>query len=362
MRPSRLLPLALALACACAGHKTKPAEPAEPAVLTVEGWALAEGGEPASLRAKAVDDAHREAVSRALRAALSPAELSERAGELSAKVLAQSAKYALRERIVDEGRQGRYYKVRLEEALLFDRLVADLRVLGALSAGTKAPLALGLAVSGPAQAREELGRLFKGQGLEVVDLGSELPEAPELLVSSAAAAARERGLRLAVAGKAELRAVPGLEAGGFSTKEARLSLWIVDPQRGSVLSSSSQRATGGGPDEDIASGKALSAAAEAAAAEAAPALAKRLARPERLSLRILGLSGPEDLQTLMEWLRSRSETRDAAVEGWGGGAAQLSVGAAGLSSDELAALLLRQPGVRYDIRSVLPAGVELEKK
>jgi len=336
--------------------------------LRVEGWARLSGVPEREARGKALEDARREAVAAALRTHLAPNSLAENAETLSAKVLADPARFIVAEKLAWEGREGDFYKVRLEAGVRFGEVAEELRGLGILPRDTEISGRLALTFDGSPDTARRISRTLAARGFEVtaVSTGAS-PALPDgrldsVALASAAALGVPGGARIWVVGSESSGARSELAAGDLHSSQARVRIWAWDSLKRTQAGEADHEGTAHGASEEIARGKALSAAAELAADELALELARAVPPVPKVRLLLSGFPEVQELRRFLETLRAQEGVEGVEVVYYAQGRASLRVGLRDRSGEELAAQVLRIPGFQFDIRSVTPAEVELERR
>jgi hypothetical protein len=346
---------AVALAACADSEAKKKAEGGEPAIIVVDGWAKADAKDAGD---KAIDDASREAVATAVRTHLTPAVASASSTLITANLLSDTTRYIQGERVLAKVKDGDFIKVRLEAAVLFDRVGEDLKKLGILKRPSEEAAKTVLALYGPPTAFHVVSQTLEAHGFKLVRTSTDNfvngnePDGPR-----AAVLAKGARVKIVVVGKATASA-----SGSMGAWDANVRLWFIDPDSAEMVDHFEAQGSANGPSEELAAAKALSEAGEIAAERAAAELARRLPKTEATIVKLFGVGPPEDLRSVMEKLRAEPGVQAVLLEAYSENNAALSVYVEHRTAEDLAADMLRDASFAFDIRSVLPNELELERR
>ncbi|MCL5023429.1 MAG: flagellar assembly protein T N-terminal domain-containing protein [Nitrospirae bacterium] len=356
--------------------------------IGADGFAAIIGGNTAAARDKAIDDALRKAVEQAVGTVVSSDSMSENYKVIHDKILAQTAGYVERYKVISEGPQGDLYKVTIQAEVGKANLMDDLRALGLLQALKEKPKVMVIidekvggmygttGWEGVGQAESTIMEKFIGAGFTVVDPATvkaniTRDKALRMLEGDSAAAAAEGlkyGAQIVITGKAFSKNAGGkLYGTKLQSLQATLQARVIRTDTARVISSRS--ATGAQVHIDELQGGAL------AIKEASEKLADDLmqdiirqwsgevyGRSQEMVVMISGLVSYRHLAAIKRFLEKEMQgVRAVNQRSFTGGAAELSLDYGGKSSniaDELAAR--RFSGFRLEPTNVTPNRVDIK--
>lgn len=212
------------------------------AVVEAEGWSPIDPKDPAATRQRALAEAQRKAVEKAIGVTLSATTKVEEAVTLKQKIEANVGGFIRSYEILSEGREEGFLKIRIRAFVLYQ----------APEPPKAEPKSTRIAVVVPDQGLSGALRLtLSSRGFPVSD--------------------RAEGADIVVTGSAQAYAVPDPRLGGFHSYRARVSLDVLKAATGE-LSHQTGEASAIDPVEELARESAVARAAELAA----DALAARL--------------------------------------------------------------------------------------
>jgi hypothetical protein len=136
----------------------------------------------------------------------------------------------------------------------------------------------------------------------------------------------------------------------------------VDAESAVAVSRFDGASSAQGATPEIAAAKALSAAAEQAAEQAAVQVLHRLPKKTPTIVKVTRVGTPQDLRLVLDRLRDEDGVDAVTLDAFTAEGASASVWSEKKSSEDLAADLMRDSSFSFDVRSVLPGELELERR
>ncbi|MBI5743685.1 MAG: hypothetical protein HY952_03975 [Elusimicrobia bacterium] len=348
--------LAAVLLAGCAGAPARNPAKAPPAQLQAEGVTALNLRDLGASRAAAVLDAERAAVSRTAELFLDDEAWAEKFSAVEAGLLKAPNLYVSKYKILSEGADGAFYRVRLNVWVQHARVGAELRALklaGPAAAGPRAAFALrGPAAPAFAAAFKEA---FTRRASAVIE---DFPFAADqaLLAGSdegLAAAASAAGADLLITASASASAAgAGLNTGFFPSK-ADASVKVYELPGGRLLADASNQANGIDSSEAASFAKALGSAGELLAQETASKVSRSLKQAAPVKLKFLGFETLEAVEKLRAQL-NKLDARGLRLENYDGAAAVFQCVPRRPDPQEFASTVLRGDSLGLELEGVGP--------
>lgn len=338
--------------------------------VLAEGAVVFSSGDVKAAAGAAIAEAQRSAVSSVADLFLDPSAKAEKYGVLQQNLLQAPQAYVVKQKVLYQGAEGGFYRVKIKAYILVDKVSAAVKnlSLGAQPGRSrKAALLAGEYFNGQPSAAGDFARAFTGwfKGrdsllfIEAKTPGGWAPprtwpdegggSSGEGAFFEAAGAA---GAGLALVGRAEalpLSAAQNPQPGFYPARaEARARLYDVS---GKQLLEASSQANALDASEEAAFKKALASAAELLAQDISGRIGKILKPEPPVTLRVLGLSGIEAARKLKEAVE-RLDINGSAFESYSGGTAVMKVALKRPDPQEFASALLRLGVFKMDLEVV----------
>ncbi len=356
-------------------------------VITADGMAAVIGGNTVIARDKAIDDALRKAVEQAVGTAVSSDTMTENYKVIHDKILAQTAGYIERYKVISEGAQGDVYRVTIQAEVGKANLMDDLRALGLLHVLKEKPKVMVIidekvggvygttGWEGVGQAESTIMEKFIGAGFNVVDpamvkANITRDKALRMLEGDTAASAAEGlkyGAQIVITGKAFSKNAGGkLYGTNMQSLQATLQARVVRTDTAKVISSRSATGAQAHIDELQGGALAIKEASEKLADELMQDIIKQWSgeiygRSQEITVMVSGLTSYNHLAAIKRFLEKETQGVKAVHQrSFTGGVAELSLDYGGKSSniaDELAAR--RFPGFRLEPTNVTPNRIDI---
>ncbi len=356
-------------------------------VVLAEGAAAIYGGNTAAARDKAIDDALRKAVEQTVGTLVSSDTMSENYKVIHDRILAQTAGYVERYRVLSEGVEGALFRVRIEAEIGRANLMNDLKALGLLHVLKEKPKVMVLieekvgglygttAWENVGQAESTIMEKLLNAGFNVVDprtvrANITRDKALRMLEGDSRAAAAEGlkyGAQIVITGRAFSKNAGGrLYGTRMQSIQATLQARVVRTDTGRVISSRSATGTKAHIDELQGGALAIKEASENLAEELIQDIIRQwrgevYGRSQEITLMISGLASYRHLSAIKRFLEKETQgVRAVHQRSYTGGVAELMLDYGGSSSniaDELAAR--RFPGFRLEPTNVTPNRVDV---
>lgn len=343
--------LSLAAAWGCTHARPLPEEAGE--TIEVEGWAPVDPQDPVGTRQRALAMAQKSAVERVVGVYVSAKTRVDAALVVDQKILARLDGYVRRYDVLDEKEEAGIRKVRIRAFILQRKLGDDLRSAG-LSGTEPVP-------GNPRVSVRILDRSGRSPSLERAASGTirrQLVERGFTVIEDAQESAARADL--VVSGDVQVSEVVDERLEGFHSSRARLRAQVKQRETGAVLAEKTQEASAMDVAASVADEKAVDTAGRMLAEMLVAELAGRLKALGPLLVRIHGIRGLSEVERIVGGLRTIPETSAVTLSEYRNGAAEMSVSAAGLSSEELAAILIKTKKPPLALRSLSPYVLELE--
>ncbi len=357
-------------------------------IIVAEGVAAVYGGNTAVARDKAIDDALRKAVEQAVGAVVSSDTLSENFKVIHDKIIAQTAGYVEKHKILSEKADGNLYRVRIQAEIGRANLMNDIRALGLLHVLKEKPKVMVIIdeqVMGlfgrndwenVGEAESIIIEKFLNAGFNVVDpeqVRKNIDRDGSLKIfdgdaGAAEAAGLKHGAQIIIAGKAfSKNAVKNIRGTNMQSIHATLQARVYRTDNGKVISSRSETATQVHIDE--MQGGAL--AIKEAGAKLADNLIQDIisqwrgevyGRSQEITLIISGLTSYRHLTVIKRFLEKETQGVKAVHQkGFTAGIAELTLDYGGKSSNIADNLANREfPGFNLDPTNVTPNRVDVK--
>ncbi|MBI4386505.1 MAG: hypothetical protein HY551_03920 [Elusimicrobia bacterium] len=351
IRIKAALLLFLAAAWGCTHARALPEEAGE--VIEVEGWAPVDPQDPVGTRQRALVMAQKSAVERVVGVYVSAKTRVDAAVVVDQKILARVDGYVRRYDVLDEKEEAGIRKVRIRAFILHGKLGEDLR-------------SAGLSQSGPVPGNPRvsvriLDRSGKSPNLERAASGAirrQLVERGFTVIEEGEESAARADL--VVSGEVQVSEIVDERLRGFHSSRARLRAQVKQRETGAVLAEKTQEASAMDVAAPVADDKAVDTAGQMLAEMLIAELAGRLRALGSLLVRVHGARGLLEVERIVEGLRTLPEASAVTLLEYRNGVAEMSVSAAGISSEELAAIWVKTKKPPLALRSLSPYVLELE--
>ena len=357
-------------------------------IIIAEGIAAVYGGNIPAARDKAIDDALRKAVEQAVGTVVSSDTMSENFKVIHDKIIAQTAGYVERYKVLSEKDEGNLFRVRVQAEIGRANLMNDLRALGLLHVLKEKPKVMVLIeeqVGGlygqtgwenVGQAESTIMEKFINAGFNVVDSQTvraniTRDEALRLLEGDAGASAYEGnkyGAQIVIAGRAfSKNAGKKLKGTQMQSLQATLQARVVRTDTAKVISSKSATAAKVHIDEMQGGALAIKEASEKLADDLMQDIIRQwkgevYGRSQEITLMISGLTSYRHLTTIKKFLEKETQgVRAVHQKSFAGGTAELTLDYGGKSSNIADNLANREfHGFRLDPTNVTPNRVDVK--
>ena len=357
-------------------------------VVLAEGVAAIYGGNTAVARDKAIDDALRKAVEQAVGTVISSDTMSENYKVIHDKILAQTAGYVERYKVLSEGSEGNLFRVRIQAEIGRANLMNDLRALGLLHVLKEKPKVMVLidekvgglywssAWENVGQAESTIMEKLLSAGFNVVDpqtvrANITRDKALRLLEGDNRAAAAEGlkyGAQVVITGKAFSKNAGGrLYGTRMQSIHATVQARVVRTDTGKVISSRSATGTKAHVDELQGGTLAIKEASERLADELIQDITRQwrgevYGRSQEITLMISGLVSYKHLSAIKRFLEKETQgVRAVHQRSYTGGVAELMLDYGGKSSNIADELANRKfTGFRLEPTNVTPNRVDVK--
>ncbi len=356
------------LACAlvlgaCSGSRGGGGE-----IVVGVGYAPVASGDFQVVRQNAIAAAQRDAVEQVVGVFITGSTDVRDAVAVRQKISANTAGFIKTYKVQEEGRDGENYRVRIKalvqlqsvsgvisEVLAANRQGSRVAVFAADSSGGTAAFAQDL--------RSSAERAFVKKGYSVA--GSQAPLAAPADVDSQRAvveAARVAGASFAVAVSAVSYKLPAADQLGqaFASWRSKVSIKVYAVSSGELVASVSKEASGVDPSDQIASQKAMAAAAELGVPELVKPMDTSLSQGTAIMVVVSGMADLKQLQQFQEMLTAVRAVRNFSLVSYKEGEAALRVIVDSISGQELASSIIRQNPTRYSVTGLDQYQVEIK--
>ncbi|MFA5138087.1 MAG: hypothetical protein WC728_02555 [Elusimicrobiota bacterium] len=332
-----LFPISFA---ACAHSRLKLGVDSEGEVVDAEGLVPCIETDMPMTKANALAAAQRSAVERVAGVFIAADTRVKKAMAIDQNILAKTAGYVKKYDILEEARDGQYYRTRIRALVSFERLQADLRSIGLLD----------VLEAGSPRVGVRLRESVDGSGSDTLSaadgLTAALLEAGYTVVDRAAS---EKDAEVLMDGEGSAaRLDPHPKFTGFVSYRARVSAKAVRSGTAQVLASAEADASGMDVSAPAAAAKALRNAGRLAGNELRTKVAEALKTRSEVVLQVRGLGGVDELTSLQKALDAIPTVDGVHLRFYGGGEAVLSLRAGSASGQELSEKLsgLKGPALR----------------
>lgn len=357
-------------------------------LITAEGMAAVISGNTVVARDKAIDDALRKAVEQAVGTVVSSDTMNENYKVIHDKILAQTAGYIERYKVLSEKSQGDVYVVTVQAEVGKANLMDDLRALGLLHVLKEKPKVMVLIdekVGGMygttgwesvGQAESTIMERLIGAGFNVVDPATvkaniTRDKALRLLEGDAAASAAEGlkyGAQVVITGKAFSKNAGGKLLGTrMQSMQATLQARVVRTDTAKVISSRSATGAHAHIDELQGGALAIKEASEKLADDLIQDIVKQWSgevygRSQEMVVMISGLVSYRHLSAIKQFLEKQMQgVRAVHQRSFTGGVAELSLDYGGKSSNIADELANRKfTGFRLEPTNVTPNRIDIK--
>lgn len=352
----------------CSSSKSQLQKAAAPEDEIVEAEGLAPYNSDISVcKAAALAAAQRSALEMVVGVYVNAKTRVDKAVAVENQILANVQGYVKRYQILNEGKSGDMYKVRIRALVSTKKLRQDLDSMGLLRApaiGNPRALIVLHEWIGEKQIRngEASRALAQGlinKGFQVVTVSTKFD--PEDDPVEIARTISRKQAELIVAGLARAQSLElEKKMGGMSSYRAAVSLRVIEVGSGQILSTVSQQASGLEGTAEIAGGQALAKAAELAAADLS-SLPEEIAKRSLVTMKIVGIKSFEKVSMVQKTLGSMQGVKDVFLRSFSqvDGEANLEFHVDGVSPQEAAALVVKTGGSDWSIYQVEGRTIQL---
>lgn len=359
-----VIAMSVCMSVACGGRSAVKNTVSSVEPVVVEGLAIYNGGDPAAASGAALGEAQKNAVTAVAELFVDPSAKAERSEAYRQSLLKNPQAYVKKYKVLSQGAEGGFYKVRIRAYVQTDKVSAVLKGLslaarpaGARSAILRADEYFNSRPSSGGDFARAFTEYFKGRdAVTFTDPSAAASQPAEGAgarlwadAESGAAelnavfdAARMAGAGLIIMGRAEafpLSAAQGSQVGFYPARaEARLKIFDVDTRK--ILLELSSQSNALAPSEDESFKRALAAVGELLAQETMGGLDKIKTPRTQVTLRVKGLSGIEEAAKLRESV-SRLDIANAVFESYSEGTAVMTLALKKPDPQEFASVLLR---------------------
>jgi len=336
--------IGLLAGCASGRLKVGPTEGGE--VVEAEGWSPLDEQDLLGTKRRSLAEAQKKAVEKVVGVYISAKTRVSQSVAVNQNILADVKGYIKQYEVIGEKREQGFHKTRIRALVRYQKVGKDLDRLGLIRPDAppgnprvwvrmRPPGGQGERAS--AAVRKALIK----RGFSVVD--------------------SEKEAEIVVRGEAEAHPlkIDDVNLGGFHSYRARITLEALKSEAGEVVAGKSKEASGLDAAPSIAEGKALESAGLLAAEALAEELHSLLSRRVDIGLRVSGMHGLEEVQRLLNDLRTQPDIALAALSSYGGEKAALRVTTEGFTGEEFAVLLQGMKRYRFKMVSVAPYQVEV---
>ncbi len=356
--------------------------------IITDGMAAIISGNTVIARDKAIDDALRKAVEQAVGTLVSSDSMAENYKVIHDKILAQTAGYVQRYKILTEGAEGDIYRVKIQAEVEKTNLMNDLRALGLLHVLKEKPKVMVLfeekigglygttAWEDVGQAESTITEKLTNAGFNVVDAQTvkaniTRDKALRMLEGDNAAAAAEGlkyGAQVVITGKALSKNAGGkLYGTRMQSLQATLQARVIRTDTGKVISSRSETGTQAHIDELQGGALAIKEASEKLANALIQDIVKQWSsevygRSQEITVMISGLVSYRHLSAIKLFLEKETQgVRAVHQKSYLGGTAELMIDYGGKSSNIADALANQSfTGFRLEPTNVTPNRIDLK--
>ncbi|MCM2267394.1 MAG: hypothetical protein NDI60_06405 [Elusimicrobiales bacterium] len=341
---------------ACSHAPVPGSSKAPPAQLSADGSAPFNEKDLAASRAAAVLDAQRSAVSRAAVLYLDEETRAEKSSVLENYLLKTPQHYVAKYKIVSEGQDGAFYRVRLKAWVYNGRIASELRALKLSGVSAAAPRAAFVLRGAPAPAFVSAFReTFVRRSAAVIEdfpfaADAALAAGPEEKLLEAAAVS---GADLLISASASAAAAGAGLNTGFYPSRADASVRLYDAVSGKLLLDFSGQGSGIDSTEAGSFSKSLASAGELLAQEAAVRAARAFKPETPLRIKFYGLEGLEIVETLRAQLL-RLDARGVRLDSFDSGTAVFLAVPRKPDPQEFASSVLRGDALGLEMEGTSP--------
>ncbi len=356
--------------------------------IITEGVAAIIGGNTAVARDKAIDDALRKAVEQAVGTVISSDTMSENYKVIHDKIIAQTAGYVERYKILSEQPEGDLFRIRIQAEIGRANLMNDLRALGLLHVLKEKPKVMVLidekvgglygttAWENVGQAESTIMEKLLNSGFNVVDSQTvraniTRDKALRMLEGDNRAAAAEGlkyGAQVVITGKAFSKNAGGrLYGTRMQSIQATLQARVVRTDTGKVISSRSATGTQAHIDELQGGALAIKEASTKLSDDLIRDIVRQWSgevygRSQEITLMISGLVSYRHLSAIKRFLQKETQgVREVHQKSYTGGVAELLLDYGGKSSNIADNLATRQfTGFRLEPTNITPNRVDVK--
>ena len=358
--------LTAAVLGACAGLKVGPGWEGEQVVG--EGMAPYDGKNLPAARANALAAAQRNAVEQVVGVFVTGQTMVQKAVAIEQKVLAKTQGFIKRYKVLDEGADNGYYRIKIKAVVLLQDVSAALEEmrLSESKRGGKIMVFTSETISGkPSKTNDARGgiyRVLSKRSYAIAESETPLDPAQGNDTLSLLELTRAAGAAFLIIAQADAYKLEEMSQLGsaFIPCRAKINLKLMSVNSGQVVAESTKEASGVDAVEKIAAQKALSAAAELAAQDILVPLETATRSGTSIMLKVVSLSGLEQLKKLQDALRNIGGVEDFSLTRYTRGDAFFSVHVSGISGEELTASILRQKPFELEAQVVTQYEIQLK--
>lgn len=364
LKTALLLCMATAF-CACSGLQQGIFWRGE----TVEGTGLAHYDEKNLVQTKAnsLTAAQRNAVEQVVGVFVSADTMTEQAVTINNRILTKTEGFIKKYRVIEEGREGNYYRTKIEAFVLVDdvsKAVSSLPVSEKQDAkNTMVAGALTLEGSQPfhvQDAQNEISRLLRDSGINLISSGNVRSGSAIDDISDLIRAARNTDSKYLVVygGSAYKVENSATAAGGFASYRAKIDIQLISLANGNTVYENSASASAVDVSPKIAAGKALGKAAAVAAETLADQIKKADSAGEEIELELLSISSLAQMQQIQALVEGTRGVERQRIKSYSGGDLTLQVKLQNVSLEEFIMSLLTKP-IKFEVQRMEPFKAQL---
>ncbi|MFH2203776.1 MAG: hypothetical protein ABIJ96_11715 [Elusimicrobiota bacterium] len=336
--------IGLLAGCASGRLKVGPTEDGE--VVEAEGWSPIDDQDLLGTKQRSLAEAQKKAVEKVVGVYISAKTRVSQAVSVNQNILADVKGYIKKYEVIGEKREEGFHKTRIRALVRFEQVGKDLDRLGLIRpdappGNPRVMVRMQAAGGGGEPAAAAVRKALIKRGFSVVD--------------------SEQEAEIIVRGEVEAHAlkIENVNLGGFHSFRARITLEALKMETNEVVAGGSKEASGLDAAPSIAEGKALESAGFLAAEALAEELHALLSRRVDISLRVLGMRSLEEVQRLLNDLRTQPDIALAALASYGAEKTALRVTTEGFTGEQLAALLQDMKRYKFKTMSITPYQVEV---
>lgn len=332
------------------------------------GFAPVASGDFQAVRQNAIAAAQRDAVEQVVGVFITGSTDVRDAVAVRQKISANTAGFIKSYKVSEEGRDGESYRVKIKALVQLQSVSSVIsEVLAANRQGSKVAVFAADSSAGSAAFAQDLRgaaeRAFSKKGYAVAGTQAQLAS-PDAVENQQAVveAARTAGAVFAVAVTAVSYKLPAADQLGqaFASWRSKVTIKVFAVASGDMVASISKEASGVDPSDQIASQKAMAAAAELGVPELVKPMDASLSQGTAILVVVSGLGDLKQLQHFQEILTSVRAVKSFSLVSYRDGEAALRVIVDSISGQELASFIIRQNAMRLAVTALDQYQVEIK--